>query len=96
MLLHRPSRTLICADLLFHFPRAEGWLTRLYLRASGGLGRPAQTRVLRAAIRDRPAARASIDRILDLDFDRIVMAHGAVIETGGREALRDATAWLRR
>lgn len=91
---HRPSRTLICTDLVFHFRQAEGALTRLYLRASGALGRMKQTRVLRAMIRDRAAARASIDRVLDWDFDRVVMAHGQVLERGGREALRDATAWL--
>lgn len=94
-LLHRPSRTLVCADLLFHFREARGLLTRLYLRANGALGRPAQTRLLRTAIRDRAAARTSIDHMLTRDFDRLVPAHGQPIEQGGREALRDATDWLR-
>lgn len=92
--LHRPSRALICTDLVFHFRQAEGALTRFYLRMSGAFGRMAQTRVLRSMIRDRAAARASIDRVLAWDFDRVVMAHGQVLEHGGREALRDATAWL--
>lgn len=91
---HRQSRTLICTDLVFHFREAEGVLTRLYLRMSGALGQMAQTRVLRAAFRDRAAARASIARVLAWDFDRVVMAHGQVVEHGGKEALRHATAWL--
>jgi hypothetical protein len=96
VLIHRPSRTLICADLLFHFVDPEGLWTRAYLRMNRALGRPAQTLVHQAAVKDRAAAHASIDRILERDFDRVIMAHGEVIETGGREAVRDATSWLRR
>jgi hypothetical protein len=52
------------------------------------------SRIGRAVIRDRPGARAAIDRMLVWDFDRIVLAHGDVVERGGREALHDAFAWL--
>jgi glyoxylase-like metal-dependent hydrolase (beta-lactamase superfamily II) len=46
-------------------------------------------------IRDRGAARASLERILGWDFDRVVVAHGDVLEHGGREALRQGYRWLR-
>jgi hypothetical protein len=52
------------------------------------------TRAFRAAIRDRAAARRSIERILAWDFDRIAIGHGEMVESGGREALRDAYGWL--
>ena len=45
-------------------------------------------------IRDRSAARQSLERILAWDFDRVVVAHGDVLERGGREALRAGYAWL--
>ena len=45
-------------------------------------------------IRDRAAARASLERILAWDFDRVVVAHGAVLEHGGRDALRRGYRWL--
>jgi len=32
--------------------------------------------------------------ILAWDFDRVVVAHGEVLESGGREALRQGYAWL--
>ena len=47
-------------------------------------------------IRDRRAARESLERILAWDFDRVVVAHGDVLESGGREALREGYAWLLR
>jgi hypothetical protein len=45
-------------------------------------------------IRDREAARDSLERILAWDFDRVVVAHGDVLENGGHAALREGYAWL--
>ena len=45
-------------------------------------------------IRHRPSARASLERILAWDFDRVIVAHGDVLEHGGREALRRGYSWL--
>jgi hypothetical protein len=45
-------------------------------------------------IRDRSAARRSLERILAWDFDRVVVAHGDVLESGGPDALRAGYAWL--
>ena len=47
-------------------------------------------------IKDRAAARASLERILAWDFDRIIVAHGDVLESGGHEILRRGYAWLLR
>ena len=45
-------------------------------------------------MRDRAAARAAVDRILSWDVDRVIMAHGDVLDAGGYDALRDSFAWL--
>ncbi len=45
-------------------------------------------------IRDRAAARQSLERILAWDFDRVIVAHGDVLESGGHALLRDGYAWL--
>jgi len=91
---HRASRTLIMCDLAFNFgprsPAPTRWLMKL-LRSYGSFG-PSKLDPL--LIRDRRAARESLERILAWDFDRVVIAHGDVLETGGREALRRGYAWL--
>jgi hypothetical protein len=91
---HRASRTLILCDLAFNFgpdaARPTRWLMRL-LRSYGRFG-PSKLDPL--LIRDRGAARGSLERILAWDFDRVVVAHGDVLESGGREALREGYAWL--
>ena len=66
------------------------WLMKL-LRSYGHFG-PSKLDPL--LIRDRAAARASLEQILAWDFDRVVVAHGDVLETGGREALRSGYHWL--
>jgi len=93
--LHRPSRTLLCLDLCFNVRRSSSLLTRLFMRANGALGRFGPSRLFRYAImKDARAMRASVDRILAWDFERVTVAHGDVLERGGNAALRESFAWL--
>jgi hypothetical protein len=91
---HRPSRTLIVADLLFNLQADQNTWGRLMMRMIGIYKCTGASRLFRSFIKDRSAFRASLDRILqEWDFDRIVMGHGEVIETGGKEVLRKAYEW---
>lgn len=92
--LHRPSRTLIVADLAFNLQGAMGWTESLLCRANGCYHRFTPSRMFRAVIADRAAFRSSLDQILSWDFDRIIISHGDNIERGGRQALRAAFAFL--
>jgi hypothetical protein len=91
---HRASRTLVMCDLAFNFgPRAAA-PTRFLMKLLRSYGRFGPSTLDPLLIRDRPAARQSLERILGWDFDRVVVAHGDVLESGGREALRRGYAWL--
>lgn len=91
---HRPSRTLILTDLAFNIRGPVNRWTRLYLRMSRAYGCLRTTAIMRATIRDREAARASAQRFLAWDFDRVVVAHGDVLEHGGAAAVREAFGWM--
>lgn len=93
---HPASRTLILTDLCFNIPAERSWTTRLFAGMLGILGRFSVSRSLRLTLRDRAAARASVERLLAWDFDRVLIAHGDYLETGGQEALRRAFEWLLR
>jgi hypothetical protein len=93
-LLHEPSRTLVLTDLVFNVQAGPGNRARLFHRLVGATGRFGPHRLIRLGIRDRVAARRSIDRILGWEFDRIVMSHGEVVPTGGRALLEQAFAFL--
>jgi hypothetical protein len=91
---HRASRTLIMCDLAFNFGPRSALPTRLLMRLLRSYGRFGPSTLDPWLIRDPRAARESLEKILAWDFDRVVVAHGDVLESGGRRALREGYAWL--
>jgi len=91
---HRATRTLILTDLVFNIRRPRGLWAHLVLFLGGCHGRLASSRALRVFIKDRTAARASVERLLALPFETLVVAHGDIIEQGARSQLEQALAWL--
>jgi hypothetical protein len=91
---HPRSKTLFLTDLAMNLHPKDA-VTRLFMRANGGLDRFGPTRIFRyAMLRDRAALRGSLERILRWDFERIVVAHGEIVPRGGREMFRAAFAWV--
>ncbi|HEY7372635.1 MAG TPA: hypothetical protein VIF57_10785 [Polyangia bacterium] len=95
-LYYRPGRTLIVADLVHNIGRpAHAW-TAAYSRMMGFYDRIALSRVIRwTAFTDRAAARRSVDDLLALPFERVVVGHGPPLASGGKDAIAAAYAWLR-
>lgn len=94
--LHAPSRTLILTDLAFNLPAGARNEARLFHWLVGATGKFGPHRVVRLGIRDRAAAARSRDAILRWDFDRIIVSHGEVLASGGKDAFRRAFAFLDR
>ncbi len=95
---HHPSATVLVTDLVQQIPAGwyHGWrsmVARLDLMTAPV---PSVPRKFRLATTDRKAARLGIRRILDWPCDRLVMAHGTPMQTGGRAALEKAFKWLIR
>lgn len=91
---HRPSASLVTTDLVFNMHQTSGWAMPLILRMAGTWKKLAQSRLLRSQIRDRDAARRSFEKLLALPFERLIMAHGALVEQGARRQLASALSWL--
>jgi hypothetical protein len=91
---HASSGTLIVTDLAFHIGSEAPLLTQALFYAGGAHGRLAPTYAERLLVRDRARCRASLERILAWPFDRVVVAHGTVVESGGRDELRAGYSWL--
>lgn len=89
---HAASRTLILTDLLFNIPETRSASTRFWSRVLGVLGKPSASRIFALTARDRSAVRASLERILAWDFDRILLTHGDIVPAGGKAAFRSAFA----
>ena len=87
---HRQSKTLIVADLLFNIGPEAGWWTHTFLRATAGIREyPGMSRLYRLFIKDRSAFAQSMQSILALDFERIVVSHGDPIEENAKDQLQD-------
>lgn len=92
--LHRESGTLIACDLAFNIRSSPSIVLRTYLRLNRAYGCLAQTKVVRMAIRDRQRALASLQQVFEWPWDRLIVAHGEVLDRGAKAELRRATAWL--
>ena len=91
---HPMSRTLIATDLAFNIGSDRPALTRLAFRLSGAYRRLAPTFLERLLIRDRASFRASLQRVLEWPFERVIVAHGTVLEAGGQRELARGYSWL--
>lgn len=92
---HRASRSLIVADLLFNISAGDAWLTRTLARIVIGPYPGCRfARLYRPFVFDRRRFRASIERILEWDFDQIIVGHGAVVTHRGKGVFRDTFHWL--
>jgi hypothetical protein len=91
---HRATRTLLLTDLAFNVQTTASRLTRLFLQLDGAFGKFGVGHLEKRFIRDHAVARRCIDQILAWDFDRIVLAHGQIVDTGGKDMMREAFEWL--
>jgi len=93
--LHRPSRTLVVTDLVFNIHDAKGLSKIMLSLMSRALGKVEQSRLCRWLTTDRAVAAQSVADVLALSFDRVVMAHGDVIQTNAQAELSAGLWWMR-
>ena len=85
--LHRASASLVVTDLFFHFHSTPNWQSRLLFTLLGVLGRAKQSPLVRLQTKDKGAAAASAQRVLAWEFDRVIMAHGDVLESNAKDRM---------
>jgi len=95
---HAASRTLILTDIVQnHDPALDGAFWRWVKRVNRIVAPDGEAPLdWRMTVRDKRAARASLERMLRWDIDRVIVSHGLCIETGGREYVENAFRWLER
>ncbi|KAK6529369.1 hypothetical protein TWF281_008545 [Arthrobotrys megalospora] len=105
-LLHKPSGTVIEADLIFNLPAKEqfsktnidanaGFWTKVSMHLFTSLAGKSQQRFLwyGASSKGRASFNQSAKRLDGWEFDRIIPCHGDVIETGGKATFKRLFAW---
>ncbi len=93
---HARSKTLVVTDLVMNFGNDHfRGILKLLMRINGIVDRFGPSRLLRSAIKDKAAFRDSLARLMQWDFDRVVMSHGRVLETDGKTKMAKAFGFLR-
>ncbi len=89
---HRPSRTLIATDIVFHYWREDfRGMAKFFMKLNGALDHFGPTRLAkRFFIKDKPAFADSMRPVLELDVDNVIMSHGRVVEGDGGKMMREA------
>ncbi|MCJ7754760.1 MAG: DUF4336 domain-containing protein [Thermoanaerobaculales bacterium] len=91
---HPASRTLLLTDLAFNVPVGKQWGIPFVFKLMGAEGVFGPHRFIRWSIRDRNAALRSLRTILEWDFDRVIVTHGDIVETGGKAKMKKAFAFI--
>jgi hypothetical protein len=82
---HTASRTLILTDTAFCFDASFPLLTQLVTKVGGSYKSLSPSLLERIATTDKEPVKASAQQVLRWDFDRVVMAHGSIVERGGKQ-----------
>jgi hypothetical protein len=101
LFLHRPSKTLVITDAAFHFGAESDKVVQLLAKTLGMYGKLQPSLLERFALRDRSSALATLQETLTWDFvgvaslkeNRVIMAHGSIIQTQGKDRWRASCEW---
>lgn len=89
LFLHKASGTALLTDIAFNIGKDNAPSARIFAKATGIYERLAMSRFDKLLfIRNHKAAKKSFARLFEWDFDRVVVAHGSVVLSGGKELLR--------
>jgi Domain of unknown function (DUF4336) len=91
---HRLSRTLILTDTAFYFDDRFVPLTQLIAKLMGGYKLLRPSPLEKIATKDKQAVKNAVDRVLEWDFDRVIVAHGSIVETSGKEQFKAGYDWF--
>lgn len=92
-MLHKPSKTLVLVDAIEYFTdRTDdvSWQLRAWWKLFRMWNKPKPAPEYQLGWKDKVAARASLELILEWDFDRIILSHGDNISEKAKETARRA------
>ncbi|MDJ0598028.1 MAG: DUF4336 domain-containing protein [Crocosphaera sp.] len=91
---HPNSKTLIITDSAFNFDCNFPFITQFATRILGSNRSLKPSWLEKIATRDKEITRQAIDKILAWDFQRVIMAHGNIVEENAKEKLTAGYQWL--
>lgn len=91
---HPESQTLILTDAAFNFDRNFPLVTQFATRILGCYQQLRPSILEKIAIKDREKMTASIQKLLQWDFQKVIMAHGTIVENNAKKQLKEGYEWF--
>ena len=85
---HPKSRTLILTDTAFHFDNSFPLITQFAARVIGGYNSLSPSVLEKVASTEKGKVKIAVQKILTWDFERVIMAHGSIIESQGKQKFK--------
>ncbi|MBW4510363.1 MAG: DUF4336 domain-containing protein [Scytonematopsis contorta HA4267-MV1] len=86
---HRASQTLILTDTAFHFDDTFSFKTRLAAKFMGAYSKLSPSIFEKLAINEKEKVKKSAQKLLEWNFQRVIMAHGTIVERDGKKMLKE-------
>ncbi|MEM9137805.1 MAG: DUF4336 domain-containing protein [Cyanobacteria bacterium P01_F01_bin.42] len=91
---HRDSRSLILTDAAFNFDESNSSVVQLAARALGSYKILKPTLFEKIGSREKEKVETSLRQVLKWDLDRVILTHGSVVESNGKDKLRTGYEWF--
>jgi Domain of unknown function (DUF4336) len=82
---HSITHTLILTDAAFNFDESFPVMTQFAARLIGGYKSLSPSLLERVATTEKEKIRRSVEKILNWDFERVIMAHGSIVEDNAKQ-----------
>jgi Domain of unknown function (DUF4336) len=86
---HRNSQTLILTDTAFHFDEKFSFKTQLAAKFMGVYSKLSPSIFEKLAINEKVKVKKSAQKLMEWDFQRVIMAHGSIVEEDGKKMLKE-------
>ena len=91
---HVESQTLIITDLAYYFDASSSPTIQLATKLLGGYQQLRPSFLEKIATRDQVQVKQSIQQILAWDFNRVIMAHGSILEQDAKLQFQQGYEWF--
>jgi hypothetical protein len=88
--IHLPSKTLVFTDLAFNIHDPLNMISNIFFKAYGAYEKFGPTRLIQMMVQEPDKFQKSLRDIGQYDFDRVIVSHGRIVETGGKQAFEKA------
>jgi hypothetical protein len=89
LLFHKSTRTLVVTDIVFNMQQEPHGLIKMIFKWNLIYKRFGPSRIFGLVFaNNRSRIKSSLEKVFEMDFDRVIMNHGEILHAGGKPAMQ--------